>query len=129
MSQENVEIVRASLEAGDRQAALADTRADLVWVVAKEHPNSRTLHGHEEIVGYFDEWDEMLEDIRFEVTDYRQAGERVVATGTVRGRGKGGGTPVEVPLALVYVFEDDGIVRVEEYLDPDEALEAAGLRE
>jgi ketosteroid isomerase-like protein len=129
MSQENVEVVRRSLEAGDRQAALADTRPDVEWVVAKEHPNSRTLHGHEEIIGYLHEWDEMLEDIRFDVADYRKAGDRVVALGKVQGKGNGGGTPVEVPLTLVYVFEDDKIARVEEYLDPKEALEAAGLRE
>jgi ketosteroid isomerase-like protein len=129
MSQENIEVVRRSLEADDRRSALADTRPDVDWIVAKEHPNSRTLHGHDEVLSYFDEWDEMLEDIRFEVTDYREAGERIVAIGKVRGRGKGGGTPVEVPLALVYAFEDDRIARVEEYLDHNEALEAAGLWE
>jgi ketosteroid isomerase-like protein len=126
---ENVEIVRRSLESGDRQSALAATRPDVEWVVAKEHPNSQMLHGQEEIIRYLHEWDEMLEDIRFDVADYRQVGERVVAIGKVRGRGKGGGTPVEVPLALVYTFEDNRVTRVEEYLDLNEALEAAGLSE
>jgi ketosteroid isomerase-like protein len=129
MSQENVEIVRRSLEAGDRESALTYARPDVEWVVAKEHPNPRTLHGRDEIVDYLDEWEEMLEDIRFEVTDYRQTDQRVVALGKVRGRGRGSGTPVEVPLVLVYAFENGRIARVEEYLDPNEALEAAGLSE
>ncbi len=130
MSQENVEIVRRSLAADphDHEAAFADTRSDLEWVVAKEHPNSRTLRGHEEIVRYQEEWEEMLEDIRFDFGDYREAGDRVVAMGRVRGVGKGGGTPVEVPLSLVYIFVGDKIARIEEYLDPDQALEAAGLQ-
>jgi ketosteroid isomerase-like protein len=127
MSQENVEIVRRLLEAEDSEAALAEMRPDLVWVVAKEHPNARTLHSRAEVVRYLDEWGEMLEDIRFEPADFWEAGDRVVAIGKVRGKGKEGGVPVEVPLILVYVFDDDAIVRVEEYLDPKEALDAAGL--
>ena len=130
MSQENVEIVRRMLTSRqDYEAAFAETRSDLEWVVAKEHPNSRTLHGHEETRGYFDEWDEMLEDIQFNVDDYLEAPDRVVAMGKVRGKGKGGGTPVVVPLILVCVFEGGKVARVEEYLDRDEALEAAGLSE
>jgi ketosteroid isomerase-like protein len=130
MSQENVEIVRRMLTSRrDYEAAFAETRSDLEWVVAKEHPNSRTLRGHEEIRSYFDEWDEMLEDIQYDVDDYRETPNGVVAMGKVRGTGKGGGTPVVVPLMLVCVFEGDKVVRVEEYLDSAHALEAAGLRE
>jgi ketosteroid isomerase-like protein len=130
MSQENVEVVRRMLTSRrDYEAAFAETRTDLEWVVAKEHPNSRTLHGHEEIRGYFDEWNEMLEDIQFDVDDYREAPNAVVAMGKVMGKGKGGGTPVVVPLMLVCVFEGDKVSRVEEYLDRTDALEAAGLRE
>jgi ketosteroid isomerase-like protein len=128
MSQEKVEIVRRSLEADDAEAGLAHTRPDLEWVVAKEHPNARTLHGHAEILRYFDEWEEMLEDVRFEPADFREAGDRVLAMGKVQGRGRGGGVPVEVPLTLVYFFLGDEVARVEEYLDPDEAREAAGLQ-
>ena len=130
MSQANMEIVRRMLTSRhDYEAAFAETRTDVEWVVAKEHPNSRTLYGHEEIRGYFDEWDEMLEDIQFDVDDYREAPNRVVAMGKVRGKGKGGGTPVVVPLMLVCVFEGDKVARVEEYLDRADALEAAGLSE
>jgi ketosteroid isomerase-like protein len=130
MSQENVEVVRRMLTSRqDYEAAFAETRTDLEWVVAKEHPNSRTLHGHEEIRRYFDEWDEMLEDIQFDVDDYREAPNAVVAMGTVRGRGKAAGTPVVVPLMLVCVLEGDKVARVEEFLDQSEALEAAGLLE
>ena len=130
MSQEKVEIVRRMLASRrDYEAAFAETRSDLEWIVAKEHPNSRTLHGHEEIRRYFDEWDEMLEDIQFDVDDFREAPNRVVAMGKVRGRGKAGGTPVVVPLTLVCVFEGVKVARVEEYLDHSEALEVAGLRE
>jgi ketosteroid isomerase-like protein len=131
MPQENVEIVRRSLAAypHDQEAAFAGTHSNLEWVVAKEHPNSRTLHGREEIVRYQGEWEEMLGEIQFDMTDYRDAGERVVAIGSVRGTGTGSGIPVEVPLALVYLFEGDKIARIEEYLDPNDALEAAGLSE
>jgi ketosteroid isomerase-like protein len=37
--------------------------------------------------------------------------------------------PVEVRLATIYELEGGRIVRMRIYLDPTEALEAAGLRE
>lgn len=129
MSAERVEMVRAVLEgpAPDFRSALAGLREDVEWVIAKEHPNARTLRGQDEVVAYLEEWAGILEDLEFDAAEYRDAGDRVVAIGTSRGRGAGGGVPVAVPLCLVYTFSADEIVRVEEFLDPSDALAAAGL--
>ena len=51
----------------------------------------------------------------------------MVAVGMVRGTGIGSGADLEVPIAFLYTLADGRIVRVEEYLNPREALEAVGL--
>ncbi len=48
---------------------------------------------------------------------------------TGRGRGKLSGAPVAGPLWFVTTFREGLAVRVETYVDPKEALEAAGLSE
>ena len=69
MSQENVEVVRRMLTSRqDYEAAFAETRTDLVWVVAKEHPNvSNAPWRSRKSVATSVEWNEMLEDIQFDV--------------------------------------------------------------
>ena len=49
--------------------------------------------------------------------------------GRLRARGKESGAEVESPVAYVAEFKNAKAVRVTEYLDPKEALDAAGLRE
>jgi ketosteroid isomerase-like protein len=129
MSGANVEAVRAMLERGadEFETALAELGDNVEWVIAKEHPNARTLRGREQIVGYLEEWAGMLDDLRFDVDEYRDGGDHVVAIGNARGTGKGGGVPVDVPLTLVYTFDASEVVRVEEFLDADQALAAAGM--
>jgi ketosteroid isomerase-like protein len=52
----------------------------------------------------------------------------VVAVGRIKGIGVGSGAEIEVPIGFVSRFRDGRVVMVKEYLDPDEALEAAELR-
>ena len=48
---------------------------------------------------------------------------------TGRGRGKLSKVPMEQPIWFVTTLREGLAVRVETYVDPTEALEAAGLRE
>jgi ketosteroid isomerase-like protein len=57
------------------------------------------------------------------------AGDTTVMVGTVRGVGIGSGEEVQIPIAFVSVLRDGKTTRVEEYLNPAEALEALGLVE
>jgi len=129
MSEANVERVRNRIESAgpDFAPQLGELDEQVEWVVAKEHPNSRTLRGPSEILAYFEEWTGMLDELRFDVDEYRDAGDSVLVAGTVRGVGKGGRVPVDVALALLYTFDGSNLVRVEEFLDLDEARGAAGL--
>lgn len=62
--------------------------------------------------------------------DYiRAVGEDVIALGTLRIRGKGGGVELDVPSALVVTYRDGKVVRFEDVTDRAKALEAVGLTE
>jgi ketosteroid isomerase-like protein len=132
MSQENVEIVRRQIEAlnrGDWEASVEGVDPGIEWVVAREHPASRTVRGLDELREYRADWNQMLEGLTFEAEEIVDRDDLVVAVGRIKGTGSGSGAETEVPLAFVSRFRDGLVVRVEEYLDPDAALEAAGLRE
>jgi uncharacterized protein len=132
VSQENVEIVRlanAASNDGDLRDAFQFFDPAIEWVVAREHPDARTLRGYEALTDYQREWQETLPDMRVGYERVLDAGDKVVAIGVVRGTGSGSGVDVGVPIAFLVTVRDGLITRVQEYLDPAEALEAAGLDE
>jgi ketosteroid isomerase-like protein len=132
VSQENVEIVRLAnrlTNDGDLDASYRPLDPNIEWVIAREHPDARTVTGHDAVAHYQREWQETLPDVRFELERVIDAGDSVVGIGTVRGTGVGSGADVAVPLGFLFTLRDGLIVRVDEYLHPADALAAAGLAE
>jgi ketosteroid isomerase-like protein len=130
VSEENVEIVRranALTNEGDLDAAFQLLDPDIEWVIAREHPNARTLTGQGAVGEYQRDWQEMLPGVRVEFDRVLDAGAMVVGIGNVRGTGSGSGADVIVPIAFLFTLRDGLITRVAEYLNPSEALTAAGL--
>jgi hypothetical protein len=73
-------------------------------------------------------WTEDSEDWSVELERLIDAGDdRVVGLFHQRGIGKGSGAPVELHQGLVYELERGRVIRMRNYIDPAEALEAAGL--
>ena len=129
MSQENVEAIKRAWE---RWRATGEIRAhpEFVWDVSKlGWPGRQIYTGSEGAAEFLAEWGDAWEDWELEVEDYIDAGERVVAIINQRGLAKGTGVPVEMRFAQVWTFRDRQTIRMEMYANPDEALEAAGLRE
>jgi ketosteroid isomerase-like protein len=55
--------------------------------------------------------------------------EQVMAVAHLTGRGRGSGVPLDFRLANIFTIRGGRIVKVKEYFDRVQALEAAGLRE
>ncbi len=128
MSAEHVELIRRQIEAenrGDWEGSIEGLDSDVEWVVAREHPATRTVRGLEELRAYRDDWREMLGALSFETDEIVNRGDVAVVVGHLKGTGAGSGAEIEVPLAFVMQFRDGLIVKVEEYLDPEEARRAA----
>jgi ketosteroid isomerase-like protein len=139
MSEENVEIVRQVLDAfqeglerGDLGAAFdtAMVAADAEWIPGRGFPGPRGYRGREGFIEFMRGWTEDFEGWSNQVERLIDAGnDRVVGVFRQSATGKESGVPVEVRLATIYELEGGQIVRMRIYLDPTEALEAAGLSE
>jgi ketosteroid isomerase-like protein len=135
MSRENVEAVKRFLDAYNRQdveAMLEELDPEVEY-----HPalpillgGEATLYrGHEGVRRLFREIYDAFDEIHVEYSEFRDLGDRVVGIGRVRMRGKGSGAETEAPTGSVVEFKNGKGIRVRTYLDPKEALEAAGLSE
>ena len=127
MSQENLEIVKrnfADYARGDIDAATAGYDADVVFNPVEESP----IHGLEAVRAYIRRWEEPWDDYEVEAEEFLDAGDRVVMTLHVKGRGAGSGVEVEARSHQVITLRDGRVIRMDEYLDRADALAAAGLQ-
>ena len=137
MSRENVAIVRRGYElfaANDLEGASALFSADAEVAdegglgVADTAPGTR--YGPEGFLRASEEALEAFEDYRIEAEDFIDAGEAVVVPVRISGRGRASGANLEMRLAHLWVFRDDGkVIRGEVYRTTEEALGAVGLGE
>jgi ketosteroid isomerase-like protein len=133
MSDENVGIVRDGLGrfAATREFPAERVTADFVWDMSNFHgwPEQQVYAGADGARTFLREWMDAWEDWELEIDALHDAGERVVALLRQRGTSKAAGMPVEMFFAQVWTLRDGKEARMDMYSDPDEALEAAGLRE
>jgi ketosteroid isomerase-like protein len=93
-------------------------------------PDAATHRGREAIRRYFDQWLESFEGLHADVEEYVDASnDRVFTWVRWTGRGRESGIDTEWCLATVSTLRGGRILRVEEYFDRAEGLEAAGLSE
>jgi ketosteroid isomerase-like protein len=135
MSQENVETFRRGADAYNRrdvEAVLATLDPRVEW-----HPLLQVLlggeatvyRGHEGVRELVRELDEAFSELRNDLSEVRDLGDRVLAIGHLRGRGKESGVVTETEIVWLVELKNGRGIRIREYLDPREALEAVGLRE
>ena len=134
MSEENVEVVRRFYEAVNRRdltvldELVASEEAEFPSVFATSE--GRVFRGRQGVRDYFAAIDAAFVDFETQVNELIDAGEdQVVAMTRVTGRGGVSGVAVDQRFAQVWTLRDEAVTRVETYLNPSEALEAAGLSE
>jgi ketosteroid isomerase-like protein len=133
MSQENVEIVKRASEFLERRDShgmtdLFDPNVQLHGTVGGLE-EGKILRGLSEIIRAFEtENDEVWDEHRIEPQQFIDAGERVVVLQREYQRSKSGAELV-IDTASVLDLRDGRIVRIQGYMNPAEALEAAGLPE
>jgi ketosteroid isomerase-like protein len=132
MSQENVEIVEGGYAYfaanGDFQPEIMDPA--FTWDMSTfPWPGTQLYPGIEGARTFIAEWLEAWDDWELEVERFVDAGEDVVAIVRQRGRSKASGVLVDMHFAQVWTLREGKQLRMRMYADPDDALEAAGLRE
>jgi ketosteroid isomerase-like protein len=113
---------------GDVKRAYSALPADLDYRLAPAWPQARVLRGGDEVVAFFEDFQETFPDARTSSHEFIEVDDRTVIVGfrvTGTGRTSGAGTAMEI----WQVWElREGMVpfRVREFHQRGEALEAAG---
>ena len=132
MSEENVEIVRAALDAynrGDRDAALKDMAPDFELDMSRSiGPDQRGVYRLDQMRQFWDDFLEPVESHRLEAEEFIEAGDQVIVPTTAYARGRDG-IEVTARTATIYTIRDGAIARMCMYQTLQDALEAAGLGE
>jgi ketosteroid isomerase-like protein len=123
MSQENVQVVRRFLLA-EVEDAMAYADPGIVWNPAEESAG----HGHDAVRASLDRWKGEWEDYELRPEQFEHMGDRVLVTVRVRGRGRGSGVEIDARFYDVFTLSDGKIVRMDQFTQQSEALEAVGLR-
>jgi ketosteroid isomerase-like protein len=124
MSQESVEIVRRFLIV-DVDEALTYADPGIVWNPIEELPTQ----GHDAVRASLARWKAEWDDYKLMPEEFVDRGDRVVVTVRLRGRGRGSGVDIDARFYDVYTLRDRKIVRMDQFTERSEALEAAGLGE
>ena len=137
MSRENVEVLRRFL--GMRIDALDEQALDRVMQVFDpgvefredpKFPEASVYRGRDALRAYAKRFSGEFEAFSWEAEDILDAGDdRVLVLLRVRGRGKGSGADFDTGAGWLLTLREARVVRVDAYLDRQEALEAAGLDE
>lgn len=129
MSQDDIETLRRAIDAfntGNMQAVAALLDADSEWDWSRSiGPDRAVYRGPEEIVRFWEEFAGGFEEIRIEIEDVIEIGDRLVAAmlSVMRGRG---GIEVEARNTWLITLRDGRLARLEMFQTQAEALEAAG---
>jgi ketosteroid isomerase-like protein len=133
MSQENVEVVRRSLDAWNRtdwEQLQAIYAPDVIVVAPRQWPEAEGARGWEEWRLQMERLKGSWEVERLEADEIRALPDgRVFARFVWVASGRASGAPTRVPMASVSAIKAGQIKRIEFFLDFNAALEAAGLRE
>jgi uncharacterized protein len=135
MSQENVEALKRGFDAFNRRDLVANLRELDPEVVqhlslpAMFGGQLTVYRGHDGVRELWRDLGEAFAEFRVEITEIRDVGERIVAVGQLRGRGRESGAEVESPIGYVVELRNGRAIRIDDYFNPAEALKAAGLSE
>jgi ketosteroid isomerase-like protein len=83
-----------------------------------------TYHGHEGIRRWFDSFDEVMDEIRWNARSFREVGDRVVVEFTLSARGKTTGLDFGQDAVMVWELRDGQAIRLSVYPTLDQALAA-----
>jgi ketosteroid isomerase-like protein len=133
MSQENIEIVRRTIEAWnehDLDSGVRFLAVDIEWMPASPAAVERAVYrGRDEVVRGFDAIWDTWDEFRFEEREIRESGDSVLWLGTVHMRASTSGIELTQEFANHLVVRDGKIVRAHAHMSWQEGLEAAGLSE
>ena len=90
---------------------------------------ANVMHGHEELIRWHEHRLQAWEEFRAEVQEITENGPVLVVTVAVKGRGAGTGVEIAPRSFHLIEIHGDKVLRMSEYLDRHQLVEAAALRQ
>jgi ketosteroid isomerase-like protein len=113
----------------DALAALYGDSFEFHSTLAVLEGDRAVYRGREDVDRYFADLDDAFADWQVREHVCVDAGEgRAILIYRIAGQGRGSGVPVEHDFGIYFQLRDGVLARGDTYLDPEDALEAAGLR-
>jgi ketosteroid isomerase-like protein len=141
MSQEDVENLRAFLETwtldtwtleawrrGAVDLSLLDPDVNYEDTTLPGH-TGETFHGRKGVIRATERWLEHYDSLLIELEQIVDAGDRIVSVQRVRAKSRRTGIEFDGLLAYLWTFREGKIVHFRSFRDPEQAMEAGGLRE
>jgi ketosteroid isomerase-like protein len=130
MSQENVEVVRRALDVFNRgEEALDLLDPEIVWTTTGVFVEPDVYRGHEDVRRYVVTLTKDFEGLHVEPDEPIAMGEHVIVPARLTGRGRLSGASVDVTFTMLFSLREGKIVRIRNYWQKADALEAVGLPE
>jgi ketosteroid isomerase-like protein len=103
--------------------------ADFQWHEAAEVPGRKVCRSADEFAAYMEGFERLWDEFSFELLELAP-GARDTLLATVRGRGRGRASPdaFELTIHHVWRFREGRVARMDAFLDPMDAADAAGRR-
>jgi ketosteroid isomerase-like protein len=129
MSSKNVEILRRTLErmGSEPEAFWAILDPEVEWDQTQQLPDAEVVRGYDAVRDATHRWLGTFDDYSRDLEELIDAGDDVITVLRLRGKGKGGGAPIEGRVAQVWTFRDGKVVRYRDFPKREDALKAAGL--
>ena len=130
MSQENVDRLRRGYEAfarRDLDAALEMMDPNIEAHDAPEAPDATVHYGPDAVRRDWEQMFALFEDFTIDIEEVFDAGDELAVFLRLSGRGRESGAEVDARMAHVWTIREGRAIRLRQYLDRTEALEAVGL--
>jgi ketosteroid isomerase-like protein len=127
--QAGAELVRDIIEAlnrGDVDGMLTYMHPDFEWTPVEASPVARVYRGREEVRRYVEDWLGTFDDLKLDLEEPTEIGERVVAPVNGYARGRGSGLALETRFCQVWTVRDGIALAMQEYASRGDALDAIG---
>ena len=123
--QASVDLVRGIVEAlnrGDVEGMLARMHPDFEWTPLETSPVARVYRGHEQVRHYVEDWIATFENLRLDLEEPTEVGDRVLVVVRGHGRGRGSGLELNNRFCQLWSFRHGTAVAMEEYATREQAL-------
>jgi uncharacterized protein len=129
MSETNVEFARrgyALWSSGDIEGMIELSTPDFEFVPAiAASVEGGSVNGPDEFRRFFGDLNETWETFRIDVDEFRDRGDRVLASGRLIAKGRGSEVELDHPFYSVVWIRDGRFARMQSFLDQDSAEAAA----